>query len=600
MATSDQPPTLPRAARRAGIVVAASLGAVLVLAVLAGAWIGVRGFFAYGHLRDARVAATAVRDDLTDPVAVSAAIADVSAETAAARALTDDPVWRLGEHVPWVGPQLAAVSTVAASVDDVAGNALTPLADVAATISLDALRPVAGRIDLSTFSAAQDAARQGADGVARAAASVDAIDRTPLVAPLRSAVDDVGELLGQTRDATDALARATVLLPAMLGADGPRDYLVLFQNNAEWRSLGGIPGAVALVHTEDGALSLAAQETSADFPRYPDSVLPLAPEVEEIYGQRPGRWIQNVTQLPDFALAGALARQMWALQHGGQQVDGVIAVDPVSLSYLLQATGPVTLPTGDELSADNAVPLLLNEVYLRYADPAAQDAFFAAAAAAVFDALSQGRADPAMLLEALTRAGDERRLLLWSAHPDDQDLLADTTLAGALPTTDENVAQFGVYLNDGTGSKIDFYMNAEASVIWQECTRDADGRATGTAELTVTLTNDAPADAAALPPYITGGGVFGLPPGTARTVGYLYLPEGFVLDSATITGNSGFAEGTHDGRRVLSFSVDLAPGASATALVTASAEAPGAPEVQVVQTPTLTPPTASAVVCGGG
>ena len=39
------------------------------------------------------------------------------------------------ETTPWLGPQLAAVSTVAAAADDVAANALTPLAEVASTLS---------------------------------------------------------------------------------------------------------------------------------------------------------------------------------------------------------------------------------------------------------------------------------------------------------------------------------------------------------------------------------------------------------------------------------------------------------------------------------
>ena len=78
-------------------------------------------------------------------------------------------------------------------------------------------------------------------------------------------------------------------------------------------------------------------------------MLPLSDEINAIYGQRPGQWMQNVTQIPDFAQSGALARQFW-LQRHGLDVDGVIAIDPVALSYILRATGPVTLPSGDVLT----------------------------------------------------------------------------------------------------------------------------------------------------------------------------------------------------------------------------------------------------------
>lgn len=584
--------------RVAGVIFAWALGAILLIAVLGAAWIGVRGVLAYNALSKAQNAATAVRDTLTDPAAAAASIESISQQTSEARALTSDPIWRAAEVLPWLGPQLSAVSTVAASIDDVASTALTPLAEVASTFSIDALRPQNGAIDLSSFVSIRDAAATSAGGIDRAAASVDSLDRAALLAPLREAVTQVSDLLNETRTATGALSRATQLLPAMLGTDGPRNYLVLFQNNAEWRSLGGIPGAMALIHTENGAMSLAAQESSTNYPKYDESVLPLASDVTSIYGQRPGKWIQNVTQVPDFTVTGALAREMWAREHDGQQVDGVISLDPVALSYLLEATGPITLPTGDVITSDNAVQLLLNDVYQRYENPADQDAFFAAAAASVFGALSQGSVEPGALVSSLARAGDEHRLLIWSANADDQAILDDTTLAGHLPETDATTARFGVFLNDGTGSKMDYYLTADSSVTWDTCTMSPSGSAAGTATLSVTLTSNAPADAATLPTYITGGVAYAIPPGTARTVGYVYLPEGFELMDASQTGDVGFGGGMHDGRRVLSFSVDLAPGQSSTTVVTVRAPEGSAPELQVVSTPTLTSTPVVAAVCG--
>ena len=594
---TDSP--LPRSVRRGGVVFAAVLGGLLILAVVATVWIGVRGALAYGHLRDAQQTAAAVRENLADPATASDAIASLAADTGAAHAMTSDPVWNLAEGLPWVGPQLAAVATVAESLDGVTSTALRPLSEVAASFQVDALKPQDGQLDLAPLQQISGAAQTASDGVGAAAASVSSIDRTALIAPVRAAVDEVDALLVEAGTATDALARATQLIPSMLGADAPRDYLVLFQNNAEWRSLGGIPGAMALIHTEGGAISLAAQESSSDYPRYDDAVLPLGDEITAIYGERPGRWIQNVTQLPDFAISGALAREMWARQHGGQQVDGVIALDPVALSYLLEATGPITLPTGDVLAPDNAVQLLLNDVYSRYTRPADQDAFFAMAAAAVFEKLSGGDVDPAALVGALTRAGDEDRLLLWSTHENEQSVLEGTTLAGGLPVSDDEAARFGVYVNDGTGSKMDFYQNAKTALEWSSCTLDAAGTATGDAVLTVTIGNTAPADAASLPAYITGDSAFGVPAGITRTIGYLYLPEGFELVDATMSDGTGFGGGIHEGRRVVSFAIDLPPGGSATATLTARTSAPVAATLEAVTTPTLTPPAAVAAVCGG-
>jgi hypothetical protein len=580
-------PVLPMPLRVAGTVFAWSLGAVLLATLAALAWVGVRALEAYGHLTAARESVERTVANIADLTEAADLVAGLSDHATAAHELTSDPVWRTVERAPWIGGQLHAISTVAAATDQVAGTALPPLAEVASTFSLDAFRPVDGRIDTGFFERIAEPARAGASGVNASSTSVARLDVTQLLGPVRDAVVEVSELLGTAATATDALARAATLLPAMLGTDGERNYLVVFQNNAEWRSLGGIVGAMVAVHTVDGAVALTDQGSSSDFTRFDASVLPLDDEVERIYRHRPGQWIQNVTQVPDFATSAELAREMW-LRERGLEVDGVLALDPVALSYLLKATGPIALPTGDVLTAQNAVGLLLNEVYLRYERPADQDAFFASAAAAVFTALLTGDADPATLVKALGRAGDERRLLLWSAVPEDQSVLADTTLAGRLPVTTNEIGRFGVYLNDGTGSKMDYYVDADIDLAWGACTVDPRGRASGPATLTVTITNTAPADAAtSLPEYITGGGAFGVPAGVARTVGYLYLPEGYNLLDAGTSTNTGFGGGMHDGRQVLLFGLDLAPGESGTVTATVQAPEPAAPTLIAEVTPTV-------------
>lgn len=579
---SDSP--LPRPARVAGRFVVIALSALLLLSIAAVVWLGVRGAIAANHLLAARSEVQQVVELIDDPAAAAAGIAEVGQETAAARALTSDPVWQVAEKLPWIGPQLSAVSTMAAAADDVASSALTPLTEVAATLTPAAMKPADGRIELSTFVGVQDAATAAADGIAAAADSVDRINQVALLAPLRDVVDEVRGILNTARSGTDALARASVLLPAMLGAEGPRNYLILFQNNAEWRSLGGITGAQALVHTEGGGMQLVQQDYAQNFPQFDPPALELDPEVVAIYGQSPATWMHNVTQVPDFTVSGPLAQAMWAQKHG-VEVDGVIAIDPVALSYLLEATGPLTLPSGDVLSSENAVLLLLNDVYFRYPDPVDQNTFFNEASRAVFDAIARGQVDASTLISALGHAGDERRLFLWSAHAEDQDVLADSTLAGALPPTDDLTSTFGVFVNDGTGSKMDFYQTLETQLAWGQCSVDAAGRASGTATLAVTIGNTAPASG--LPDYITGGGAYGVPPGSAKTVGYLYLPEGFELTGAEITPESGFGGGFHDGRRVVSFETTLAPGESATVTITADTTAPTGAQLDAWVTPTV-------------
>ncbi|WP_194420379.1 DUF4012 domain-containing protein [Microbacterium abyssi] len=564
--------------RKAGRVTAWILAGVLLIAVCAIAWIGVRGYLAYQHLTNARSAASDAASVLSDPAKASDLISTISAETSAARELTSDVVWQAGERLPWVGPQLAAVSTVADALDDVASQALTPLASVAASFSLDSIRPKDGAIDLTIFDGLREAASASASGLGTARSAIEGIQTAPLVGPLREAIDEVSGLLAQVSAGADTLNRTTQLLPAMLGADGPRDYLVVFQNNAEWRSLGGIVGAMVLVHTDGGKMTIGAQASSSDFSRYDDPVVPLTDDELRLFGKQPATFVQNVTQIPDFTRDAPIIQAMWERERGAT-VDGVLSLDPVALSYLLNATGPVELPTGDELTSENAVQLLLNEVYLRYENSAHQDAFFAAAAAAVFSSLTAGATEPAALVSALGRAGDEDRLMIWNAAAEEQSILDGTTLQGSLASTDPSSTEFGVYLNDGTASKMDYYMEAGSEAGWCH---------SGEAALSVTLRNAAPQDAASLPSYLTGGGLHGVPPGNVETVSYIYLPEGATLIStaaADAVESPRLGGGTDADRQVLVWTTRLAPGEEASLVVRVSA--PRTEQIVTRMTPTV-------------
>ncbi|WP_251453549.1 DUF4012 domain-containing protein [Microbacterium sp. Marseille-Q6648] len=575
---------LARPARVAGRIALWAVVACAVLTLIAIGWVGARGAIAADHLRSAQSSASDVVAQIDDPAAVAAAIASVADDANAAQALTSDPVWELVEGTPWLGPQLRAVSAVAASVDLVAREALTPLAEVASSLSPTAFQPIDGRINLDAFVAVQDVSAEAASSMRGASDAVTDANSAAVIGPLREVVDEVEALLDTTGRATDALARASVLLPEMLGQDGPRDYLVIFQNNAEWRSLGGIAGALAQIRTNDGAMRLGTQDYAASFGRFDPAVMELEADVAAIYGEYPVRFMHNVTQVPDFAVSGQIARTMWVDKHG-TELDGVISLDPVALSYILEATGPIELPSGDQLTSENAVSLLLNEVYKRYPDPTEQNAFFSETTSAVFGALAGGRFDASALLGALARAGEENRVLLWSAHEDDQAVLADTTLVGGLPKTDARATSFGVYLNDGTGSKMDFYQEVTTVAEWETCAPPVEGTTSGTATLALTIANRAPDSG--LPEYITGGGIYGVEPGSAKTVGYVYLPTGFDLLDAAISTEDGLGGGSHDGHRVVSFDVTLAPGDSVTVSVSAQSEGPTGAQLKVRQTPTV-------------
>src|SRR5262249_4050666 len=151
--------------------------------------------------------------------------------------------------------------------------------------------------------------------------------------------------------------------------------------------------------------------------------------------------------------------------------------------------------------------------------PQGQDAYFAAAARAVFEALARGIPHPAAALDALTRAAGERRLLVWSADPAEEASLAGTVLGGGLPERDGAEPTVGVVLTDGSGAKLDYCLRGGAALGFDSCSPD--GRVA--LRLRVTLTSAAPTSG--LSASVTGLHLAG-DPYTARTNVSIFSPAG--------------------------------------------------------------------------
>jgi hypothetical protein len=346
-----------------------------------------------------------------------------------------------------------------------------------------------------------------------------------------------------------------------------------------------MPGAFAVVKADHGRIELVEQGTAAKTLREFDTpVLPLDPDQEDLFTDRLGTYPADVNLTPDFPTAAALIREMYR-QRSGRTVDGVLATDPVALAYLLGATGPVTLPSGGQLTAGSAVRQLLSEVYLKIAREPDQDAYFAGAARAVMDRLMGGVAMTRPLVSALSRAAEERRLLAWSAHPDEQREIAGTVFGGTLPADDGAHPTVGVFLDDGTGAKLGYYLTRSVSLDIGRCLQDG----TRPLRLTVTLASNAPKTG--LPRSVLGLGLAG--DYTVRTNVLVYAPAGGSPVAATQDGApADFGTGLDKGREVAVLTVDLAPGATSTLVVDlATAKLPPQETVspRLVLTPGITP-----------
>ncbi len=134
------------------------------------------------------------------------------------------------------------------------------------------------------------------------------------------------------------------------------------------------------------------------------------------------------------------------------------------LADILSVTGGVTVD-GVEITADNAVRILLNETYFRFpADQAPADAFFAATSATVFQKLVSGDWDLMQMLDVFEAAGAEQRLYGWFSREEEQQVARELGIDGAMAADNAETTEVGIFLNDAAVSKLEYYLSTQISV----------------------------------------------------------------------------------------------------------------------------------------
>jgi hypothetical protein len=328
------------ARRRVWLVAIVATGLVIALAGIAGGWTLLRARPVQADLTRAGGLLLDLQADLdrADLAAARRDLAALQAATTDARSASAGWDWRLATAVPGVGADLAAAATVAAVLDDLSQQALPALVDLAG-------QPLvrAGAVDVAALAGLADLLTIATAVVVASAAQIAGIAPDELSAGLRDGVDRLRAGLDRLVAVVTAAGQAATLLPAMLGLAGPRTYLVLLQNLAESRATGGMPGAFMVIRADHGGLSLVdAGATGTVLGTFGIPVQRLTANQLTLYTDRPAVFPADVNLTPDFATTAVLAREMYR-RRTGRTVDGVLATDPVALSYLLAVTGPVSV-----------------------------------------------------------------------------------------------------------------------------------------------------------------------------------------------------------------------------------------------------------------
>ena len=326
--------------------------------------------------------------------------------------------FRAATVVPFVGTNLDAIREVTLTVDSLAKDVMPSLVEIATTLQPSQLAPKDGTIDVEPLQRISPLLQNADAAVNQARDQLAAIDRSGVIGPVSDAVDNLSIKLDGAADITGPGARIARLVPPMLGADGPRTYLVVFQNLAEPRATGGIFGSFALIRADHGKITILQQGASSRTLGFFDPpVAELTENEKHLYSELMAQYPQDVNFTPDFATAAPLFAEMYRLRTG-TTVDGVLSIDPVALSYALKGTAPIDIGQGFTITADNVVPTLLSTAYQQFdeRDQNARDDFLANGTGLAFSEVMSGRGDSAVILDGLRQAAAERRILMYSTN----------------------------------------------------------------------------------------------------------------------------------------------------------------------------------------
>lgn len=570
------------------------LGAGVVI-LLATAWVGWRTYQAYRDLQAAAGQVGVLQQQFNDPSRLGptderrATLTTLQADAASAKSAVDDPIYRLATGVPFVGPNLDALRQVSLAVNSLSTDVIPALDDIAQTLDPSALAPKDGAVDLAPIVAIAPELQRADAAVQNARTQLGQIDPAQVVTPVGEAVGALQTKLDAAADLTEPAARIARLLPDALGADDTRTYLVVFQNLAEPRATGGIFGSYAVLTADRGKVSISDQGPARAMRLFDPPVGSLTDEQQRMYGSDPATYPADVNLTPDFPTAAGLFIDMYQARGGGA-VDGVVAIDPVALSYLLDGSPPLDVD-GEALDADNFVATVLSTVYKKFddADHDPRDAFLAQATAAAFAQVMSGAADPQAVVAGVRKAAAERRLLLFSTNDAVQADIATTGLGGALDGPTE-ASGIGIFLNDAVGSKLGYYLVGQTTVTGGQCQPDGSQRVT----VTATLTYRPPASD--IPDYVKGKS----PDGSYRTHVLLVAPSGGRIDAAEIDGRPTSLRVGSERNRPLGIAVtELAPGATATLSFYLTAPPAGsAPPIRHTPTVDAWPVSVDGLGCG--
>ena len=246
------------------------------------------------------------------------------------------------------------------------------------------------------------------------------------------------ELLPMAISALTTLREREQIFIELLGGNGPRKYLFLFQNNHELRATGGFIGSYAVLNVHDGII----EKPTVDGIFNPDgqlkeNIVPPKP-IQKISA---GWSLHDSNWYPDFPTSAEKAIFFYE-KTGGPTVDGVVTVTPTVMERLLEVLGPIDMPEyGVTISAENFIPIVQEQVEEKY-DKTENNPkkILSDLSTEIFSRVASLDSHHSIerVIDTFMRGLDEKHVLVYVRHPEIRAIIDASGWSGKLLETDKD------------------------------------------------------------------------------------------------------------------------------------------------------------------
>ncbi|MFP5297373.1 MAG: DUF4012 domain-containing protein [Actinomycetota bacterium] len=250
------------------------------------------------------------------------------------------------------------------------------------------------------------------------------------------------------------------ILPGVLGADGPRTYMLGFQNSAEQRGTGGALLNFGLMQIADGSPELSEDAGSVynvDKDRQQISI-PLPPDAWYVANIVDAQRFGNANWSPDWPLSAQITMDYaQASAPEFPEMDGVIAVDPVLMEKLMPGVGPFTV-ANRSITSKRIVDFMLYRAYASWPIAGQRRVVLKQVVDKFYEGLF-APAKPTDLLGGFGGALTQKHVQIWMADPLEQRFIERMDWDGAITPPDELEDDDYIYVVEQNvgGSKLDYF-----------------------------------------------------------------------------------------------------------------------------------------------